>query len=216
MRKPLYGVAREGYPLILPPIVLGLVLLGLGFTFTPAILLFIGFFCLFFFRDPERRGDFSPSQLVSPADGKVIVVKEHDHGPIEGQRVVQISIFLNIFNVHVNRSPVFGTIVDAQYKPGRFHAADKDIAALENEHTLVTVDVTNGPRICFKQIAGLVARRVVFWGKKGDQLEAGMRIGLMKFSSRMDLFIPADKISLQVQEGQKVRAGITILGEFRA
>ncbi|MBB5021205.1 phosphatidylserine decarboxylase [Desulfurispira natronophila] len=216
MRTPLFGIAREGYPLIIPPLLFGVILLLLGFTATPIFLILVGLFCIYFFRDPERPGSFAPHQLVSPADGKVIGIKRHSEGPESGVDVVQICIFLNIFDVHINRSPVTGTIADLVYRRGRFHAADKDVAGLENEHTLVTVDVEGGPRIYFKQIAGLVARRVVFWGNKGDRVEAGMRIGLMKFSSRMDIFVPADRVDIQIQEGQRVKAGVTVLGELRA
>ncbi|WP_027389120.1 phosphatidylserine decarboxylase [Chrysiogenes arsenatis] len=223
MKQPLWGIAREGYSLILIPLALGILASAFGYKVTSTALIATGLFCLFFFRDPERRGSFTAQQIVSPADGKVIAIKRHATHPVgqqapeseKDQEWLQVCIFLNIFNVHVNRSPFAGKIVQYQYRPGRFHAADKDEAALENEHNLVAVQTDFGPLVYFKQIAGLVARRVVFWGKNGDRLEPGMRIGLMKFSSRMDLFLPVDTV-LSVKEGDKVVAGKTVLGEFHA
>ena len=162
-------------------------------------------FCLYFFRDPERTIPEGPV-AVSPADGKVMAVK------LEDSRTTRVSIFLNIFDVHVNRSPVGGRISDVSYKKGQFLVASKESASIQNEQNIVTVETTDGVRLVFKQIAGLIARRIVFRKSVGDAVAKGERIGLMKFGSRMDvLFGPEWKIL--VQPGERVSAGSSILAE---
>jgi phosphatidylserine decarboxylase len=162
-------------------------------------------FCLYFFRDPERTIPEGPV-AVSPADGKVMAVKQED------VRTTRVSIFLNIFDVHVNRSPVGGRISDVSYKKGEFLVASKEVASTSNEQNVVTVETSDGVRLVFKQIAGLIARRIVFRKSVGDTVTKGERVGMMKFGSRMDvLFGPEWKIV--VQPGQHVSAGSSILAE---
>ena len=162
-------------------------------------------FCLYFFRDPERTIPEGPV-AVSPADGKVMAVKQEDSS------TTRVSIFLNIFDVHVNRSPVGGRISDVTYKKGQFLVASKEGASIQNEQNIVTVETGDGVRLIFKQIAGLIARRIVFRKLAGDTVSKGERIGLMKFGSRMDvLFGPEWKIL--VQPGERVSAGSSILAE---
>jgi phosphatidylserine decarboxylase len=162
-------------------------------------------FCLYFFRDPERKVPQGP-YAVSPADGKVMAVK------LEGKETIRVTIFLNIFDVHVNRSPVAGVIRKVEYKRGRFLVASKEVASVENEQNIVTVETPDGVTLRFKQIAGLIARRIVFRKGVGDRVATGERIGLMKFGSRMDvLFGPEWRVL--VQPGQRVRAASDILAE---
>jgi phosphatidylserine decarboxylase len=162
-------------------------------------------FCLYFFRDPERSVPVGP-WAVSPADGKVMAVKP------EGPDTTRLTIFLNVFDVHVNRSPVGGVIRNVEYKRGRFLVASKEIASVENEQNIVTVEMQDGVLLRFKQIAGLIARRIVFKKQVGDTVAAGERIGLMKFGSRMDiLFGPEWRIV--VKPGQRVSAGSDIIAE---
>jgi phosphatidylserine decarboxylase len=159
-------------------------------------------FCLYFFRDPEREIPAGPV-AVSPADGKVVAVRP------EGPRQRRVSIFLNIFDVHVNRTPIAGTITGVQYQKGRFLVASKEKASAENEQNTVVVE-GNGTRVIFKQIAGLIARRIVFNKKPGDRVAAGERVGLIKFGSRVDvLFGPEWEIL--VREGMRVAAGSSVL-----
>lgn len=161
-------------------------------------------FCLWFFRDPDREIPAGPV-AVSPADGKVVSVV-----PENGK--TRISIFLNVFDVHVNRSPVGGTVRKVEYRPGKFLVASKEAASVENEQNVVTVETPDGVKLVFKQIAGLIARRVVFTKKPGDPVSAGERIGLMKFGSRMDvLFGPEWRIL--VRPGQRVSAGCDVIAE---
>lgn len=165
-----------------------------------------GTFCLWFFRDPDRTPPEGPV-AVSPADGKVMSVVQ------ESPEWARVSIFLNVFDVHVNRTPIAGTIRDVKYHRGQFLVASKEAASTVNEQNTVVVE-GEGTRIMFKQIAGLIARRIVFYKRVGDQVAKGERIGLMKFGSRMDvLFGPEWRIS--VQAGQRVTAGVSVIAERR-
>jgi phosphatidylserine decarboxylase len=162
-----------------------------------------GVFCLYFFRDPDRTPP-PGAQIVSPADGKVMEVKTESDG------LTRISIFLNVFDVHVNRSPVAGRIADVQYRRGSFLVASKEVASTENEQNVVTVETPDGIRVIYKQIAGLIARRIVFNKKAGEQVAIGERIGLMKFGSRMDVLLGSEW-QILVVPGQRVVAGETLL-----
>ena len=165
-------------------------------------LLLLAAFCAWFFRDPDRLTPAGPI-AVSPADGKVMSVVNED-----GRR--RISIFLNVFDVHVNRSPVSGIIVEAEYRRGKFLVASREEASLENEQTIVTVRMKDGTVVVFKQIAGLIARRIVFDKKAGDFIQAGDRIGLMKFGSRMDVIL-GPEWCIDISPGMRVVGGVSIL-----
>lgn len=166
----------------------------------------VALFCLYFFRDPERA--VPPGAVaVSPADGKVVAVKP------ESPTQNRISIFLNIFDVHVNRSPIAGVISKVQYQKGRFHVASREVCSTDNEQNIVTVH-GDGSCVVFKQIAGLIARRIVFHKKPGDRVAAGERVGLIKFGSRLDvLFGPEWEIV--VQPGMRVAAGSSVIARRR-
>jgi phosphatidylserine decarboxylase len=166
-------------------------------------LVVVGVFMVCFFRDPSRTVPQDPGIAVSPADGKVMEVRTMD------ENRNRISIFLSPLNVHVNRSPVAGRVTRVEYSPGRFHAAWKEEASIENERNTITVATESGD-VVFKQIAGALARRVVCWKHDGEQVERGERIGLMKFSSRMDVFLDASW-TIQVSAGQQVEGGVTII-----
>ena len=166
---------------------------------TPLILL--AFFCLYFFRDPDREIPSGPV-AVSPADGKVVAVKP------EG-RLNRLSIFLNVFDVHVNRTPIGGTVEKVEYKVGQFLVASREQCSSDNEQNIVTV-TGEGTTVIFKQIAGLIARRIVFTKHPGDRVAPGERIGLIKFGSRMDvLFGPEWEIT--VRPGERVAGGSSII-----
>jgi phosphatidylserine decarboxylase len=159
-------------------------------------------FCLYFFRDPDRAIPEGPL-AVSPADGKVVAVLP------EGPAVQRVSIFLNIFDVHVNRAPIAGAIASVQYREGRFHVASREACSSENEQNVVTVD-GDGSVVVFKQIAGLIARRIVFRKQPGDRVSMGERVGLIKFGSRVDvLFGPEWEIV--VRPGERVSAGSSVI-----
>jgi len=164
-------------------------------------------FCLYFFRDPDRNIPAGPV-AVSPADGKVVAVKS------EGPALTRVSIFLNVFNVHVNRTPIAGTIAKVQYREGKFHVASREVCSDRNEQNVVTVQ-GEGTTVVFKQIAGLIARRIVFDKKPGDHVDTGERVGLIKFGSRVDvLFGPEWEIA--VHPGMHVSGGSTIIARRQA
>jgi phosphatidylserine decarboxylase len=203
------SVVKEGYIFAAGPILLS----ALGFAerwYIPgATLLLLGAFILYFFRDPHRAIPADPASVVSPADGRVIEVIEEALGNRPGRR---ISIFLAIWNVHVNRSPLSGRIAKIEYRPGRFHMAMKKAASSENEMNIVHLETPRG-EIVFKQIAGLIARRVVLWKKMGDQLERGERIGIVRFGSRMDLWLPLEA-EIVVRIGDHVAGGSSVLARW--
>ncbi|HUQ95578.1 MAG TPA: phosphatidylserine decarboxylase [Bryobacteraceae bacterium] len=164
-------------------------------------LFILALFCLYFFRDPDRQAPEGP-YAVSPADGKVVVVKPEDGG-------TRISIFLNVFDVHVNRSPIGGRITAVKYQKGKFLVASKEEASTVNEMNTATVE-SDGSRVVFKQIAGLIARRIVFWKKVGDTVARGERVGLIKFGSRVDVWL-GPEWEIAVREGERVAAATSIL-----
>ena len=195
-------MVRDGIYYALGFSVAGLVASWLIGPWAAVPLLLVAAFCAWFFRDPERLIPVGPV-AVSPADGKVMSIVAEDGGR-------RISIFLNVFDVHVNRSPISGIIVDAQYRRGKFLVASREAASSENEQTIVTVRMKDGTIVVFKQIAGLIARRLVLNKKAGDFVQAGDRIGLMKFGSRMDVIL-GPEWCIDVTQGQRVVGGTSIL-----
>lgn len=167
-----------------------------------ALLWLVALFCLYFFRDPERAIP-AGSVAVSPADGKVVAVQP------ESESARRISIFLNIFDVHVNRAPIGGVIRNVEYRRGRFHVASREEASAGNEQNVITIQ-GEGTCVIFKQIAGLIARRIVFTKKAGDRVAAGERIGLIKFGSRVDVVL-GPEWEIVVRPGMRVAAGSSIL-----
>ncbi len=180
-----------------------------GWLTLPALALIpllLAAFFLWFFRDPERQIPAVPGAIVSPADGKVTDVSVIEQ---DGQSQTRISVFLNVFNVHVNRSPIAGVITDVKYKKGQFRNAMGAISAELNEQNVVTVEGAAGT-VVFKQIAGLLARRIVFAKKVGDHVALGERVGLIKFGSRVDITFTADA-EMKVRVGDNVKGGSSLL-----
>jgi phosphatidylserine decarboxylase len=204
-------MAREGIPFVVLFLVPALLFLVLGWFIGATPCLLLAAFMAFFFRDPERECPVDNRIVVSPADGRVVSASRVDE--IASDSPTQISIFLSPMDVHINRSPIAGEIIDVIYKPGAFHVASREIASVENEQNVVTV---RGERftIVFRQIAGVLARRIVLKKKRGDRVALGERIGLMKFSSRMDVILPAE-IDVLVRKGDRVVGGISVLGRLR-
>jgi phosphatidylserine decarboxylase len=200
------GMVKEGYYFGLPPLALGAAALFLRWTIAGAILIALAAFIFYFFRDPERAIPADTGAVVSPADGRVVVVTEESNAGRPGKR---ISIFLAIWNVHVNRSPAGGVITNLNYRPGKFYAAMRPSASTENEQNVITLATDSG-ELVFKQIAGLIARRVVCWKKSGDRVARGERIGLVRFGSRADLWLPRDS-ELLVKVGDHVKGGSSVV-----
>ena len=202
-------MVKEGYWFGLPPLMLGLALLLLRAplaVIAGALLVFLGLFVFYFFRNPNRTIPMEPGVVVSPADGRVVVVKDEAYAGRPGKR---ISIFLAIWNVHVNRSPASGTITKLEYKPGKFLAAWAENASLENEQNVFTLSSEYG-EIVFKQIAGWVARRVVSWKKTGHTVGRGELVGLVRFGSRVDLWLP-EGAEMTVKVGDHVKGGSSVV-----
>lgn len=168
------------------------------------------FFTLFF-RNPERKTPDDEKLIVSPADGKVIKIEEIIENDILEGQYKKISIFMNVFNVHVNRIPYAGEVEKIVYKPGKFFSANMDKASLLNERNLVLIKAADGKKILIIQIAGLIARRICCWLKQGMHVKRGERFGLIKFGSRLELFLPSDS-GIIVKIGDKVKAGETPIG----
>jgi phosphatidylserine decarboxylase len=205
------AIASEGWPYILTTAGAAIVFFVLGWGIAGWALAAVSLFCAFFFRDPDRVAPEGDHLVLSPADGKVVGVVDGSSGPLGGGS--QISIFLSIFDVHVNRSPVSGRIEKVEYHPGEFLPAFDDKASLRNEQNCVVVD-RDGTRVAFKQIAGLIARRIVFRKRVDDRVTRGERVGLIKFGSRVDVFLPPGGRVL-VKRGDRVAGGSSVLGEIR-
>ena len=200
-------MVKEGYYFGLPPLALGAAAFFLHWNIAGAILIGLAAFIFYFFRDPERVIPAEPGAIVSSADGRIVVVTDEENAGRPGKR---ISIFLAIWNVHVNRSPASGTITGMKYRPGKFSAAMRDSASIHNEQNVIDL-ATDAGEITFKQIAGLIARRVVCWKKPGDRVARGERIGLVRFGSRADLWLPRDS-ELLVKVGDHVKGGSSVVG----
>lgn len=198
-------MVQDGYYYGLAALVLA-ILLGWFYLPLAIIPLLLGAFFLWFFRDPERVVTTMPGAIVSPADGQVTHVGDVF---VEGRPQTRISIFLNVFNVHVNRSPIAGVISHVEYRKGKFHNAMGEASAEDNEQNIVTVE-GEGQTVTFKQIAGLLARRIVFNHRVGDKVERGQRIGLIKFGSRCDVIFDTN-IAVKVKVGDKVAGGSSVL-----
>ena len=206
-----FPVAKAGYPFICGAAFATLILALLGLTVPALIGLATAFAVAGFFRDPDRVTPNRPGQVVSPADGRVIAAELVSGGPFFDEPVRKISIFMSIFNVHVNRIPAGGRISKISYRPGAFFAANLDKASEKNEQNAVTLDTREGKQVVFVQIAGLIARRIACWIREGDEVQAGQRFGLIRFGSRLDVYLPEGS-RVVVQPGHKVKAGKTILG----
>ncbi len=208
-------VAREGIPFILSSLVLTLIFLFFKFQYPGYLFTLLTIFIIWFFRDPERKKEAEENEILSPADGTVIDVwnLDNDQNPL-GEGCIKISIFMSIFNVHVNRAPVSGEILAIDYNPGKFFSANLDKASEENENNRITLKTESGRKIVFVQIAGLIARRIVCWVNIHDYVKTGQRVGMIRFGSRLDVYLPAGS-KVQVRSGEKVKAGETTLGYLR-
>ncbi len=217
------SILKEGFPFIIPSLLAGIVLLVVSkfVTVLPAgivcivlgsLLVVFGLFCVFFFRDPkivitQDKGGESAVRVLSPCNGTVMEVVEGGAAGSSGEKIIRV--FLSIFSVHLQRSPVDGTVTDVTHKDGKFYAAWNPLAHIENEQNVITIQSADGV-YTVRQIAGFLARRCVSWVKAGDVLKAGDKIGMIKFSSQVDLHLPASA-QIKVKAGDKVKAGVTVM-----
>jgi phosphatidylserine decarboxylase len=202
-------MVKEGYYFGLPLLVLGGAAYLAQWTIAAILLVCLAIFVFSFFRDPERVIPAEPGAIVSPGDGRVVVVTDEQDAGRPGKR---ISIFLAVWNVHVNRAPAAGVITKMEYRPGKFLAAMRERASLENEQNVFTLSTEAGEMV-FKQIAGLIARRVVSWKQEGERVARGERIGLVRFGSRVDVWVPKDA-EILVKLGENVKGGSSVLARW--
>jgi phosphatidylserine decarboxylase len=202
-------MVKEAYKFALPPLVLGAACLIPGWKWGAALLICLGLFIFYFFRDPHRVVPPDPSVVVAPADGRVVQVVDEEFESRAGHR---ISIFLSIWDVHVQRAPVAGRICKLAYRPGKFYGAFRSAASRENEQNVIYIDTPKATMIV-KQIAGAVARRVLCWKQEGDEVTIGERIGMIRFGSRVDIWLPAEA-EITVRRGQFAKAGETIIAKW--
>ena len=205
-------VAREGLPFIGIGCGVTILCVFLGFSLGAIFIGVLSLFTVYFFRDPERFIQTDGTTILTPADGTIIDIKvlDNDDNPL-GESAVKLSIFMSIFSVHVNRVPVGGKIAKIDYHPGKFFSANLDKASEQNEKNQITLQTDQGHKIVFIQIAGLVARRIACWIEEGDRVKSGQRCGLIRFGSRLDIYVPQNSHIIGKRH-QKVKAGETILG----
>lgn len=204
-------IAREGWPFLAIAVAIALVVTY--FSVAWSILFWvIAIFVLQFFRDPKRQGSSAPLAVISPADGRIVVVAEVDD-PYAKRRALKISVFMNVFNVHSNRSPVDGTVQHVEYFPGKFFNASLDKASLENERNAMVLKTARGDIVTAVQVAGLVAKRILCYAKDGQTLARGQRYGFIRFGSRVDVYLPIGSRP-RVTIGDKVSATSTVLAEL--
>jgi phosphatidylserine decarboxylase len=195
-----------------------------GLWLAAFVLLLLALWVAYFFRDPERTGDRGPSLIVAPADGKLIMITEVDEPSFMNGRATRLSIFMNVFNVHVNRYPVDGVVAYVHYNKGKFFNASAEKSSLENEQMSVGLEtvaadssratrVGDVHRVLVRQIAGLIARRIVTYSKVGERVKQGDRMGIIRFGSRVDLFLPVGSV-IRAKLGDVTAAGVTVLGEL--
>src|SRR5437899_472023 len=205
--------APEGWLFIIPVVILTAAALLIQWYVAAIVFGFLALFLLNFFRDPHRRGSERHVDVLSPADGTVVQIKDIRDGEIWPGLTRQVSIFMSVFDVHVNRAPITGRIVHYRYNPGKKIAAFAEKSSIENEQNLIVVEDKHGATLAFKQIAGLLARRIVFDKKEGDEVGRGERSGMINFGSRVDMFFPADAV-IKVAMRDKVKVGLTVVAEL--
>ena len=203
-------MVKDGYRFVLPLLFAAIAAAALGWRVAAVILMVLCAGTAFFFRDPERTPPSDPAVVVSPADGRVMEITEETMDGHAGRR---ISIFLSILDVHVTRSPMGGRVGNVEYRRGRFYNAMRSRASVDNEQNIIALQTERG-EIVFKQIAGAIARRVVCWKRPGDEVKLGERIGLIRFGSRMDVWLPQEA-EVVAFAGQHVAGGVTVVARWR-
>ncbi len=214
MRNRNQPIAVEGYPFIGLFAFITLVFGLLDWGFLTFIFFLLTLFSVYFFRNPERLVPEEPNALVAPADGRVVFIGEVREDRFLKEETLKVSIFMNVFNVHVNRFPVAGKVLDSYYSKGKYLNASLDKASVENEQSGLLIEAAGGQKLLCVQIAGLVARRIVSYPEVGDALERGDRYGLIRFGSRVDLYLPKNT-DVKLRVGDKTVGGETIVGYFQ-
>ncbi len=211
MRENQWPIVKEGLPFLIPMGLLTLVFIGIGYKILMVLGMLGTLFTAFFFRNPKRKIPTLDHIILSPADGRIIHVGECEEGRFLNQKALKVSIFMSLFDVHINRAPVSGEILQRSYHPGRFSIASREKASLFNEQNAFVMETEDRFRILLVQIAGFVARRIVFYPKAGDKLRMGEIFGMIRFGSRVDLYLPPE-VQPIVRVGQHVKGGESIIG----
>ncbi|MBN2538684.1 MAG: phosphatidylserine decarboxylase family protein [Deltaproteobacteria bacterium] len=211
MNNKTFPIVPDGFLFIIPLAVLGILCVFLEVRWAGVLFLALTLFVMWFFRNPHRVTPEDGKAIISPADGRIIKIEEVEEKEMLNEKVRKVSIFMSVFNVHVNRAPCSGNIEEISYSKGKFFAANLDKASEFNERNSVLIKMADGGQIRTTQIAGIVARRIVCWTKKGMQIQKGERFGLIKFGSRLEVFMPLDT-TISVKVGDRVRAGETRIG----
>ena len=213
--------AREGFLFIVIAALIALGAFGLALSrrswplwLVAFVFTVIALWVAYFFRDPERTGERGEQLVIAPADGKVVHVTEVDEPSFMGGKSVRVSIFMNVFNVHVNRYPVSGVVRYLHYNPGKFLNAATEKSSLENEQSSVGIEAGSN-RVLVRQIAGLIARRIVTYSKEGERVKQGERMGIIRFGSRVDVFLPTTA-HVRVRVGESTFAGTTVIADLRS
>ena len=204
-------IAREGWPFLAIAVAFSLLISYWSFWWSIPFWV-ISVFVLQFFRDPPRQGSTAPNVVISPADGRIVMIGEVDD-PYAERRALKISVFMNVFNVHSNRSPVDGEVLKVEYFPGKFFNAALDKASLENERNAMVIKVAGGHLVTAVQVAGLIAKRILCYAQPGQSLARGERYGFIRFGSRVDVYLPLGS-SPRVAIGDKVSATSTVLADL--
>ncbi len=208
-----FPLARPGWPYLLPAVVLAWVASALHLRFIGPLLWLVAAWVAWFFRDPARESTGRANAVISPADGKIVAVEVVDRPELPGGRALAISVFMNIFDVHVNRAPLAGRVARVTRHPGGFLPADRPGAREGNERVALLLETPEGRSILVTQVAGLIARRIECWAGPGDVVRRGQRYGMIRFGSRVDVYLPPEARA-RIDLGQRVRAGETVIAEL--
>ncbi|MGA3083790.1 MAG: phosphatidylserine decarboxylase family protein [Thermodesulfobacteriota bacterium] len=206
-------ITSQGYPFIAFGMMGVVFFLWLDLPVGWGIWVLLTLFVISFFRDPERKSPQEEKAILAPADGRVLLIEDKEMAPFSTGGTIKVSIFMSVFNCHVNRIPVSGTIEKVFYRAGNFYSANQERASAQNEQNALLLRTNEGQEISVVQVAGLLARRIVCWVRSGDTVKRGERFGLIRFGSRVDLFLPSS-VRILIHRGDKVKAGLTILGEL--
>jgi len=211
MAQDQWPIAKEGLPFLIPSALLAIFFGGMGWKVLMALGILVTLFIAFFFRNPKRKIPSLQNIILSPADGRIVHVGECEEDRFLRRKALKVSIFMSLFDVHVNRAPATGKVLERSYHPGRFHVASVEKASLLNEQNAFVLETEDRLRILLIQIAGFVARRIVCYAKAGDILRKGEIFGLIRFGSRVDLYLPTE-VKPIVRVGQHVKGGESIIG----
>jgi phosphatidylserine decarboxylase len=206
-------IAKPGFPFIATGLAGMALFLWLDLTVGWVLFAFLSLFFISFFRDPERRAPADEKTILSPADGRILLIENKEMTPFSTGEAIKVSVFMSVFNCHVNRIPIGGKIEEIIYRAGKFFSANQDRASVLNEQNALLLRTQEGLEISFVQVAGLIARRIVCWVKPGAVIKQGDRFGMIRFGSRVDIFLPTST-RIRIQRGDKVKAGLTIIGEL--